>query len=473
MQQIETNNVVQKIWNLCNILRGDGITYYQYVSELTYLLFLKIAEENGSEELLPDHYRWSDLYERDEVGLLGFYQEMLTHLGATAENEVVKAIYAFPTTMFSHSENLKAVVEGIGQIEWHQVGKDRFGDIYSGLIAKSMDARSGAGQYFTPSVLVEAIVALVQPKFGEVIQDPAVGSGGFLIEADSFIRNSISVKQYKKSPPKYQGVEIEKSTRRICLMNTFLHGLDAEIIFGDALTDDAKALVPADVILANPPFGAKAGSQRALRTDIPYPSSNKQLAFLQHIYLGLKEGGRAAVVLPDNILFEDGIGKIIRKELLKCCNLHTILRLPTGIFLGAGVKTNVLFFTKLAIEAKGTEAIWFYDMRTDAPKFGKKTPLTSEHFEEFKQCFGRNPHGQSQRKNSRENGRFKRFSIKEIEKFDFNLDITWVRSSSGDLDDELTELSDISDAILDHLRAALSEIESVAQELAENVEVKK
>jgi len=473
LQQIEPNSVVQKIWNLCNILRGDGITYYQYVSELTYLLFLKIAEENGSEELLPDGYRWSDLCKHNEEGLLGFYQEMLTHLGATAENEVVKAIYAFPTTMFSHSENLKAVVDGIGQIEWHQVGKDRFGDVYSGLIARSMDARSGAGQYFTPGALVEVIVALVQPKLGEVIQDPAIGSGGFLIAADNFIRNSVSDKKYKKSPPKYQGVEIEKNTRRICLMNTFLHGLDAEIIFGDALTDDAKALVSADVILANPPFGTKAGSQRALRTDIPYPSSNKQLAFLQHIYLGLKEGGRAAVVLPDNILFEEGIGKSVRKELLKCCNLHTILRLPTGIFLGAGVKTNVLFFTKLGDGVKGTDAIWFYDMRTDAPKFGKKTPLKPEHFDEFTQCFGKDPFGQSPRKDTGENGHFKRFSIGEIVNLDFNLDITWATSNNDDLDGELTELDDISAAILGHLRSALSEIESVAQELAESVELEK
>ncbi len=468
---MEPNNVVQRIWGLCNILRGDGITYYQYVSELTYLLFLKIAEENGSQSMLPLGYRWSDLYEHEEEGLLGFYQEMLTHLGATAESEVVKAIYAFPTTMFSHSENLKAVVNGIGQIEWHKVGHDRFGEVYSGLVAKSMDdARSGAGQYFTPRILVEKIIELVQPTTGEIIQDPAVGSGGFLVAADNFIRNSVSQTRYNKSPPKYQGVEIEKSTRRICLMNTFLHGLDAEIIFGDALTDDAKALEPADVILANPPFGAKAGSQRALRADIPYPSSNKQLAFLQHIVLGLKEGGRAAVVLPDNILFEDGVGKAVRKDLLECCNLHTILRLPAGIFPGAGVKTNVLFFSKLAANSKGTQAVWFYDMRTAAPRYGKKTVLKHEHFAEFMHCFGANPRDLSQRDNSNQIERFKKYTIREIEDLDFNLDLSWEINSAKTHLNEPAELVDISTAILDHLRAALSEIENVAYDLAEDTE---
>ena len=342
---MKQENIIQKIWSLCNILRGDGITYYQYVSELSYLLFLKIAQENGSEELIPNGFRWADLESHKEDGLLGFYQEMLTHLGASAENEVVKAIYAFPTTVFSHSENLKAVIDGISKIDWHQVGEDGFGELYSGLIDKSaQDTRSGAGQYFTPRPLVETLVMLMKPIVGETIQDPATGSGGFLVAADDYIRRTSTGINYQANPPRFQGVEIEKNTRRICLMNTFLHGLDAKIIYGDALTDDALELDPADLILANPPFGSKAGSKRALRKDISYQNCNKQLAFLQHIYLGLKEGGRAAVVVPDNILFEEGNGRAVRSELMEKCNLHTILRLPTGIFYAAGVKTNVLFF---------------------------------------------------------------------------------------------------------------------------------
>lgn len=464
---MEPNNVVQKIWNLCNILRGDGITYYQYVSELTYLLFLKIAQENGSEDLLAEGYRWSDLVEHEEDGLLGFYQEMLTHLGAVGSDEVVRAIYAFPTTAFSHSENLKAVIDGIADINWHEVGKDRFGDIYSGLIAKSMDARSGAGQYFTPSVLVEAIVDIMQPELGETIQDPAVGSGGFLVAADNLIRRSSSRQSYENNPPNYQGAEIEKSTRRICLMNTFLHGLDAEIIFGDALTEDALGFVPADVILANPPFGAKAGSQRALRSDLPYPSANKQLAFLQHIFLGLRENGRAAVVVPDNVLFEDGVGKAVRRELMEACDLHTILRLPNGIFPGAGVQTNVLFFTKLKKNSRRTRATWFFDLRTNMPSFGRTNTLAAHHFEEFKLLYGPNPRGTFDRKEESEGSRWRRLTHKQIRERNDNLDWFWLIEEYGQPEDRPMELNEITDAMLQHLRAAIDEVVTL-NEVLEN-----
>lgn len=413
---MKQDTVIQKIWSLCNILRGDGITYYQYVSELSYLLFLKIAQENGSEVLIPEGYRWVDLESHEEEGLLGFYQELLTHLGANVENEVIRDIYAFPTTVFSHSENLKAVIDGISKIEWHQVGKDGFGDLYSGLIDKSaQDTRSGAGQYFTPRSLVNSIIRLVQPNLGSLIQDPATGSGGFLISADSYIRTKYSEEEYRATPPKYQGVEIEKNTRRICLMNIFLHNLDANIVYGDALTDDVAELDKADIILANPPFGNKAGGQRPLRNDIPFPNTNKQFAFLQHIYLGLKAGGRAAVVLPDNVLFESGVGTDIRRDLMNKCNVHTILRLPTGIFYAQGVKTNVLFFTKGSSKDKHqqvncTENVWIYDLRTNMPSFGKRTPFGNAdigfapkdfgldpHLGAFEKVFGLNPDGTSKR----------------------------------------------------------------------------
>lgn len=468
---MKQNSIVQKIWSLCNILRGDGVTYYQYISELSYLLFLKIAQENGSEELIPAGFRWADLDSHDKEGLLGFYQEMLTHLGATAENDVVKAIYAFPTTVFSHSENLKAVIDGISKIDWHKVDHDGFGDIYSGLIDKSaQDTRSGAGQYFTPRPLVDAIVRLMQPAVGEQIQDPSVGSGGFLVAADEYIRTTASKDQYRKKPPKYQGVEIEKNTRRICLMNTFLHGLDAEIIYGDALTDDAVDLNAADLILANPPFGSKAGSKRAVRHDIPFPNCNKQLAFLQHIYLGLKDGGRSAVVLPDNILFEGGVGRSVRTHLMDTCNLHTILRLPTGIFYAAGVKTNVLFFSKPKSSEASTKDVWIYDMRANMPRFGKTSPLEHKHFEDFIACFGDDPYGQFSRKDQGANGCFRRFTREEIAERDDNLDISWLSDDRAGTEDGLIELEDISAAILEHLRSALLEIESVTDELAEPIE---
>lgn len=468
---MKQQNIVQKVWNLCNILRGDGITYYQYISELSYLLFLKIAQENGSEMLIPEGYRWADLDSHSEDGLLGFYQEMLTHLGATADNEVVRAIYAFPTTVFSHSENLKAVVSGISKIDWHQVDKDGFGDIYSGLIDKSaQDARSGAGQYFTPRALVDVIVKLSQPKNGELIQDPSAGSGGFLVAADEFIKRNVAKDIYRASPPKYQGVEIEKNTRRICLMNTFLHGLDAQIIYGDALTEDASALEAADLILANPPFGSKGGSKRSSRKDIPFPNCSKQLAFLQHIYLGLKEGGRSAVVLPDNILFEDGVARDIRKSLMEACDLHTILRLPTGIFYATGVKTNVLFFSKAKVAESRSKEVWIYDMRANMPRFGKTSPLEQKHFEDFVMNFGDDPYGKSPRKDQGAKGRFRRFTREEIAKRNYNLDISWLSDGKAANEEGLDELESISAAIIGHLRSALSEIEAAEDELAEFVE---
>lgn len=461
------NGVVQKIWSLCHILRGDGITYYQYVSELSYLLFLKIAKENGTESLIPAGFRWGDLESHDVEGLLSFYREMLTHLGENADDDVVRAVYAFPTTVFSHSENLKAVIEGISKIAWHSVGHDGFGKIYSGLIDRSaQDTRSGAGQYFTPQPLVDSIVRLMKPSTGDLIQDPATGSGGFLVSADNYIRSTNARSDYEKNPPRYQGVEIEKNTRRICLMNAFLHGLDAKIIYGDALTEDSELLKPADIILANPPFGVKAGSRRSLRNDIPYPNSNKQLAFLQHIYLGLKEGGRAAVVLPDNTLFEDGVGKLVRAELMDTCDLHTVLRLPTGIFSSAGVNTNVLFFTRRKKGSKATKKTWFYDMRANMPNFGKTSPLMKKHFSDFENCFGDDPNGKSLREDQGVDGRFRCFTRADIANRNDNLDIAWLRSGESDL----VDLEDITVAILGHLRAALEEIEAVADELAEGIE---
>lgn len=461
---MKNDSVVQKIWALCHILRGDGISYHQYVSELTYLLFLKIAEENGVERLLPLKYRWADLARHPKDGLLGFYQEMLTHLGTTAESEVIRAIYAFPTTVFSHSENLHAVVDGIAKIAWHDVSGDRFGEIYEGLIEKSsQDVRSGAGQYFTPRALVNSMVRVSRPALGELIQDPAVGSGGFLIAADRYLRSGHSDTAYRDNPPRYQGVEIEKNTRRICLMNTFLNGLNADIVHGDALTDDGRQLGKASLVLANPPFGSKAGSRRALRTDISYRNTNKQLAFLQHIYLTLSESGRAAVVLPDNVLFEDGVGRAVRQELMATCRLHTILRLPKGIFPGAGVKTNVLFFAKRAGHA--TDDVWFYDLRSNMPAFGKSNALLDTHFGDFERVYGTDPAGMSSRKEEGEDGRWRKLSRAQISERSDNLNWSWLRDESGDPDDAMQDPADILVAIIGHLRTALSELNALNAEV--------
>ena len=461
---MKNESVVQKVWALCHILRGDGISYHQYVSELTYLLFLKIAEENGVEQLLPPNYRWADLACHPKEGLLGFYQEMLTHLGTTAESDVIRAIYAFPTTVFSHSENLHAVVDGIAKIAWHDVSSDRFGEIYEGLIEKSsQDVRSGAGQYFTPRALVNSMVRVSKPGLGELIQDPAVGSGGFLITADRYLRSSHPAKAYRNSPPRYQGVEIEKNTRRICLMNTFLNGLDAEIVHGDALTDDGRELAAASLVLANPPFGSKAGSRRALRAEISYRNTNKQLAFLQHIFLTLRDGGRAAVVLPDNVLFEDGVGRSVRQDLMATCRLHTILRLPKGIFPGAGVKTNVLFFAKEA--GLATDDVWFYDLRSNMPAFGKTNALLDTHFNDFERVYGNDPMGTSPREEEGEDSRWRKLSRAQIAERSDNLNWLWLRDESGDPDEAMQDPGAILAAIIGHLRAALGELDALTAEV--------
>jgi type I restriction enzyme M protein len=468
---MNADSVVQKIWSLCHILRGDGVSYHEYISELTYLLFLKIAEENETENLLPIGKRWNDLVGYKGDDLLNHYREMLTYLGGHAPSEKVQKIYAFPTTVFSHSENLKAVIDGIAKLDWHSITMDGMGDIYEGLLAKnSQDTRSGAGQYFTPRALVDCIVRLVQPNLGDVIQDPATGSGGFLISADHYVRSRVSSKAYNNNPPKYEGVEIEKGTYRICPMNAFLHRLESHLILGDALTKDAEHLSSADVILANPPFGAKAGSARKQRNDIIYATGNKQLAFLQHIYLGLKPGGRAAVVLPDNALFEDGAGRKIRQDLMDRCDLHTILRLPTGIFYSPGVKTNVLFFNRSQTVSGNTQTVWVYDMRYDAPKYGKKRPLRSEDFSQFEVAYGGDPKGMAERKDHGEGSRWRAFSRQSIADRLDNLDLSWLAETEVDPEFTLTEPEEIAAAILGHLRAALSEIESVADELAENSE---
>jgi type I restriction enzyme M protein len=451
-----------RIWSLCNVLRGDGISYNQYIAELTYLLFLKVAEENGAESLLPDGYRWRDLVEYDGPNLLGHYQEMLTHLGTSSETQMVRDIFAFPTTVFSHSENLRVVVTGLNEIRWNQLSQDSLGHIYEALLAKnSEDARSGAGQYFTPRALVDCIVSLIKPKLGEIIQDPSTGTGGFLISADEYTRSTNQEVAYVANPPKFEGVEIERGTYRLCLMNVFLHRMNASIVLGDALTDDGGHLQPADVIIANPPFGAKSGSVRATRGSFSYSSSNKQLEFLQHIYQGLKPGGRAAVVLPDNVLFEEGVARQIRRELMDLCSLHTILRLPTGIFYAQGVKTNVLFFTRGTKEIGNTNELWIYDLRTAAPKFGKKNPLTAAYFADFVSSFGDWPGSSESSDDRAESERFRRFDRDHISKLNDNLDIHWLAETAEEDEFEGLRPEEISALILGSLGTLLKDAEDL------------
>ena len=298
-----------------------------------------------------------------------------------------------------------------------------------------------------------------------MIQDPATGSGGFLTAADAYVRKENRAEVYYSSRPRYQGAEIEKNTRRICLMNCHLNDIPADIILGDALTEDAEHFEPADLILANPPFGSRVGGRRKLRASLKYKGANKQLLFLQHIYLNLKEGGRAAVVVPDNVLFEGGVGRQIRRELMECCHLHTILRLPTGIFHSASVNTNVLFFSKGGGDETRNNDIWVFDLRSNMVAFGRTRPLEEKAFAEFLLSYGKDPYGQSRRMDTGNTGRFRAFTRRDIERRDYNLDISWLEDSRIDTERLEPGPEDLISSIFAHLNSALNEMDAFTDEL--------
>ncbi len=412
------NHIVQKLWNLCDVLRDDGINYSDYVTELVLLLFIKMVHENTESGILqkhplPEGCRWSDLNGKSGINLLNDYKRILLSLSTGEDGEknfvhndpLISAIYADAQTRLREPRHLEQLIKTLDQIDWFSAQKDGLGDLYEGLLEKNAnETKSGAGQYFTPRTLINAMVECIKPQPGETIQDPAAGTAGFLTVADKYIKGktddlydlSDKEKTFQKNKA-FIGVELVPSTRRLALMNCLLHGMEGDdegvVHLGNALGDRGKSLPAADIILANPPFGTSKGGEASItRDDLTYETSNKQLAFLQHIYRNLKPGGRAAVVLPDNVLFEAGKGTDIRRDLMNKCNLHTILRLPTGIFYAQGVKTNVLFFTKGAVndklqEENCTENVWVYDLRTNMPSFGKRTPFGDSHLEPFAKVF--------------------------------------------------------------------------------------
>lgn len=467
-----TQDIVQKLWNLCHVLRDDGVTYLQYVNELTYLLFLKMAKETGAEGQLPKGYRWGDLAKREGVELLEFYRLLLVHLGSEGSARA-KDIFANAATSFRQPTNLHKVVKQIDELDWYSAKSEGLGDLYEGLLEKNAEeTKSGAGQYFTPRPLIECMVALVKPQAGETVQDPAVGTGGFLINADRYVKQATDElfdlpeqQQIFQRKHAFYGMELVPDVQRLALMNAMLHDIEGDILLGDALGPSGAALPKADVILTNPPFGTKKGGGGASRVDITYSTSNKQLVFLQHVYRGLKPGGRAAVVVPDNVLFEEGVGQKVRADLMNKCDLHTVLRLPTGIFYAQGVKTNVLFFARGVKDKGTTKAVWFYDLRTNAPSFGKRTPLTRAYFADFERAFGADPLGKSKRTDEGETGRFRRFSREDIEKRGDNLDITWLKDDGATNHMDLPEPDLIVAEVVERLQSALEEMQAIHEEL--------
>jgi type I restriction enzyme M protein len=471
---MNTNDIVSKLWNLCNILKDDGITYHQYVTELTLLLFLKMAKETKVEERLPEGYRWNELSAQDGLEQYHFYKELLLKL-ESADDMLVASIYNGASTNIREPKYLTQLIDNINNLEWYGMEREDLGDMYEGLLEKNAnETKSGAGQYFTPRVLIDVMVRLMNPVQGEVIQDPASGTGGFLLSAHKYIVRDDADFDWTEEQTAFQknhayvGMELVPDTHRLALMNTMLNNLeggkDGVIRLGNSLAGEGQRLPKADLILSNPPFGTKKGGGLPTRDDFTYPTSNKQLAFLQHIYRGLKVGGRAAVVLPDNVLFEGNVGRDIRNDLMNKCNLHTILRLPTGIFYAQGVKTNVLFFERGETDNENTKEVWVYDLRTNMPTFGKRTPLTAKHFTEFEKAYVAKT-----RKDEGEKGRFRCFSREAIAKKEDSLDISWLK------DDSIEDVADLPapDVLVreakSELEGALKELESLMVELGVEV----
>lgn len=455
-----------RLWNLCHVLRDDGVVYHKYLSELTYLLFLKNAKQLGVEDEIPLGSRWGDLLEARGPGMLGAYRKLLTRLGEDSGDSSIRNIFAFPTTVFSHDENLEKVVDGIQAIDWHDYRGDSLGLIYEKLLERNAtEARSGSGQYFTPRALVDSMVSVMRPRANETVLDPAVGTGGFLIAAHRAIEDKGA------GTGRFEGVEIERDTYRLGLMNLYLHQMDGEIVHGDALSEDSNLISLADVVLANPPFGVSSGGARPRRSDLPYPTSNKQLAFLQLIILSLAPGGRAAVVVPDNVLFEPGVGRSVRHDLVENLDLHTVLRLPRGIFYAPGVKTNVLFFSRPTEDGKrDKDGVWFYDLRSEMPAFTRRRSLRATDFADFESAYGDDPHGRSARTAA---SRFRLLSLSEVRDRDYDLDFRGEDLGPPDALPDLAELMERIDSSLAAARAALAEIDSTisGSELAEGADV--
>lgn len=460
--------IVQKLWNLCNVLRDDGITYHQYVTELTYLLFLKMMKEKGQEDPIPEKYRWDTLTDKHGIELHTHYRKLLLELGQ-AESEIVKQIYTNATSNIDEPKNLEKIIRSIDELDWYNAKEEGLGDLYEGLLEKNAsETKSGAGQYFTPRPLIDVIVKLVNPQPGERCNDPAAGTFGFMIAANNHIKAQTDdyfdlgqqEAEFQRNEA-FTGTELVKDTHRLALMNALLHDIHGEIMLGDTLTDLGTTMKNYDVVLTNPPFGTARGGERLTRDDLTFQTTNKQLNFLQHIYRSLKANGkaRAAVVLPDNVLFEGGVGAQIRADLMDKCNLHTILRLPTGIFYAQGVKTNVLFFTRGTKDAGNTKEIWVYDLRTNMPSFGKRTQLTEDHFSSFIKAY------QAKDRSIVEDERWNRFTREEIRQIDNSLDIGLIVDKSLPMYESLPNPIDIVEETISKMEKTTAILQNVNEEL--------
>jgi type I restriction enzyme M protein len=480
--------LVNKLWSYCNVLRDDGVGTIEYTEQLTYLLFLKMAHERATrklnpQQIVPVEYSWQTLLDAKGDALETQYRHILEELGKRPG--VLGTIFRKAQNRIQDPAKLKRlIVDLIDKENWSATDTDIKGDAYEALLSKGAeDIKSGAGQYFTPRAVIQAMVDCVQPTVKDTVVDPAAGTGGFLLAAHEYAsRGSESMTRTEKNHLQYDfvyGSELVDGTARLAAMNLLLHGIGDPA--GDSLIDVRDALI-ADpgqrwsVVLSNPPFGRKSSlamvgsdglevreDREIERQDFVVTTSNKQLNFLQHIATILDINGRAAVVLPDNVLFEGGAGETLRRKLLRDFDLHTMLRLPKGIFYAQGVKANVLFFDKKpAAERPWTDRLWIYDLRTNQHFTLKQNPLRRQHLDDFVECYapGR------PRSERRESERFRPFTYDELLARDkVNLDITWLRDDSLEDTDNLPEPHVIAREIIEDLTAALVELETVAAAL--------
>lgn len=457
------SDIVNKLWGFCNTLRHDGIDYGDYIEQLTYLLFLKMADER--EVQIPEGCDWNTLKEKSGTDLTDYYADVLRKLREAPG--MLGEIFAQSMPRFNNPVNLKKVINMIDEEEWTSMDVDVKGAAFEGLLEKAAsEGKKGAGQYFTPRVLIQSIVRVMKPdpRVGRdfTICDPACGTGGFLMCAYEWLMDITKGALYRKDIKRiktqtYYGQDLVARPRRLALMNLYLHGLEPKIYLGDTIYEADRG-EKYDCILTNPPFGTKGANQIPDREDFTIETSNKQLNFVQHVMTALKPGGRSAMVLPDNCLFEDKAGEIF-EILMQDCNLHTILRLPRGTFTpySQGVKANVIFFQK----GFSTENVWIFDARSNVLGITKKDrPLTAQHFEEFEKCYGIDPNGRGQRADLGLEGRFRKFHISEIKDRNYKLDITWLKDESLEAADELPEPQDL-------VSEAVMELEAVVDDLKE------
>jgi len=482
---VNEQTLVSKVWNYAHVLKDEGIHYGDYVGQISFLLFLKMDEERteylGEPSLIPEAYQWSTIRGKTGEALDVHYKKALVQL--SRRTDFVGTLFLKAESKINDPAKLQRLVTLIDSETWMGVNIDVKGTIYEGLLERNAgEVKSGAGQYFTPRPLIQAIVEVVDPQPTESICDPACGTGGFLLAAYEHMKTKPAAKDRavnrRLREEMFRGYDIVPEVVRLCAMNLYLHGVGGDkspVIPADALANDSGERF--DIVLANPPFGKRqsyrivnqAGGieterQDYVREDFTVTTSNKQLNFLQHIMTILRPGGTAAVVLPDNVLFEGGAGEAIRRRLLKDFNFHTLLRLPTGIFYKQGVKANVLFFEKVAAgERIATDEMWVYDFRTNQRFTLRERPLKRADLDDFVTAYR-----QTYARHSREpSERFRRFSYEELAARDkLNLDIFWLKDDGHVDSDSLPPPDEVAAEIVENLELALARFRSVAASLA-------